>query len=69
MVKAVGAAALVFALGGGVMTALTSVLGAGAEAVALTLVGLALFGSGQALGARASAPVTSPSATVLSKAN
>ncbi len=69
MSKAAGAAALVFALGGGVMTALSGVLGAGAEAVALTLAGLALFGTGQVLGGRTSAAPTTPTETALSKAN
>jgi len=69
MSKAVGVAALVFALGGGVMTALSSLFGTGGEAVALTLVGLALFGSGQVLGGRTSAPVTTSTQTALSKVN
>lgn len=65
MGKAVGAAALVFAVGAGVMTALTNVLGTGAEAAALTLVGFALFGSGQALGGRAAQQVTTRTETAL----
>ncbi len=50
MSKAAGAVAVVFALGGGVMTALSNVLGANAETVTLALVGLALFGTGQVIG-------------------
>jgi hypothetical protein len=61
--------AVVFALGGGVMTALSNVLGANAETVTLALIGLALFGTGQMIGSKTvSAPTPGPE-TVLSKAN
>jgi hypothetical protein len=69
MSRAAGAVALVFALGGGVMTALSSVLGTHAETVALTLVGLALFGTGQVLGGKPAAAPTRSTETALSKAN
>jgi hypothetical protein len=69
MSKAAGAVAVAFALGGGVMTALSSVLGASAETVALTLVGFALFGTGQVLGAKTSAAPANPTETALSKAH
>jgi|GEM_PF-3222799 len=69
MSKAAGAVAVVFALGGGVMTALTNVLGANAETITLALVGLALFGTGQMIGGKtAAAPAPAPE-TILSKAN
>jgi hypothetical protein len=69
MSKAAGMVAVVFALGGGVMTALSNVLGANAETVTLALIGLALFATGQLIGSKtASAPTTAPE-TVLSKAN
>ncbi len=69
MSKAAGAVAVVFALGGGVMTALSNVLGANAETVTLALIGLALFGTGQMIGTKTvSAPTPAPE-TVLSKAN
>jgi len=69
MSKAAGAVAVVFALGGGVMTALSNVLGDNAETVTLALIGLALFGTGQMIGTKTvSAPTPAPE-TVLSKAN
>ncbi len=68
MSKAARAVALVFALGGGVMTALSSVFGAHAETVALALVGLALFGTGQVLGGEVAAP-TDSTETALSRVN
>jgi len=69
MSKAAGAVAVVFALGGGVMTALSNVLGTNAETVTLALIGLALFGTGQMIGSKTvSAPTPAPE-TVLSKAN
>lgn len=52
MGKAVGATMLAFAVGGGAMTLLTSVLGPYSEVAALALVGMGLFASSQALGGK-----------------
>jgi len=50
MIKAAGAMAVVFLVGGGAMTLWGSLFGAHAEAATLTLMGLAMAGTGHVLG-------------------